>query len=232
MPDRARAAEDPPTDRRLLRGQATRARVLDAAERLFGARGVDAVSIRDIAAEAGVTLGTVGFHAGSREALIRTVLGRRVAVLSEARRGALATLPPGAGLEALMEAYIAPYVAAAGGGDPQWRAYARLIASSVSDERIYPVIRDLYDPVAEEYLAAIRARFPQADPARLAAAFVMAVAAMLATVASRVRIDALAGGPVPAGETTRVLVAFAAGGIAHAIGAGGRGMLSPDEGPD
>jgi AcrR family transcriptional regulator len=46
-----------------------RARIRDAAIRLFGERGIDGASIRDIAAEAGVSSGLVRHHFGSKEAL-------------------------------------------------------------------------------------------------------------------------------------------------------------------
>lgn len=61
-----------------------RARIRDAALRLFAERGVDGATIRDIAAEAGVSLGLVRHHFGSKEALraacdeYASALGRQV----------------------------------------------------------------------------------------------------------------------------------------------------------
>ncbi|MFF0269390.1 TetR/AcrR family transcriptional regulator [Kribbella sp. NPDC004536] len=46
-----------------------RARIRDAALRLFGERGIEGASIRDIAAEAGVSSGLVRHHFGSKESL-------------------------------------------------------------------------------------------------------------------------------------------------------------------
>ncbi|MGW7683541.1 TetR/AcrR family transcriptional regulator [Kribbella sp. NPDC054772] len=46
-----------------------RARIRDAAIRLFGERGIEGASIRDIAAEAGVSSGLVRHHFGSKESL-------------------------------------------------------------------------------------------------------------------------------------------------------------------
>jgi AcrR family transcriptional regulator len=215
-------------DGRLVRGEATRERVLDAAERLFAEHGFDGVSIRQIAQEACVTLGTVGFHGGSKLDLFKTILARRVATLSAARRTALARLraenagPPC--LYALMDAYISPYIEIASGGDPQWRAYAKLIARIVDDERWYPHVRDLYDPVAREYLEAIHELDDRIDRGRLATAFVLSVASMLSLVASTLRIVSLSGktidtspdsAGVPAYRDT--LVAFCVGGIERAV---------------
>lgn len=205
------------TDGRLMRGRATRERVLDAAERLFAAEGFDAVSIRRIAAEAGVTLGVVGFHGGSKHNLIRTVLGRRVEALNARRRAALATLratqnPPD--LRDLVEAYLAPYLEYASQGDPQWRAYARLIARIASDDRWYPSVGGLYDPVAREYLQAMQDARPDARQKDLVTALTLTVASMLSLVASRARIAGLSnrapGSPMDYRDT---LITFCMGGI-------------------
>jgi AcrR family transcriptional regulator len=48
--------------------------VLDAAARLFARHGVDGVSLRDIAAEANVSLGLISRYVGDRRALIDAVL--------------------------------------------------------------------------------------------------------------------------------------------------------------
>ena len=63
----------------------TQVRLLDAAERLVGERGVDAVSLRAINAEAGSNVAAAHYHFGSKEALVRAVLDRRMTVLAEER---------------------------------------------------------------------------------------------------------------------------------------------------
>ncbi|MEO9781843.1 MAG: TetR/AcrR family transcriptional regulator [Sedimentitalea sp.] len=205
------------TDGRLLRGEATRERVLDAAERLFAAEGFDAVSIRRIAAEAGVTLGVVGFHGGPKQNLMRTVLERRVEALSTRRLAALEALraansPPA--LRDLVDAYLTPYLEYASQGDPQWRAYARLIARIANDDRWYPSVGGLYDPVAREYLQAMQQARPDAPQQELATALTLTVASMLSLVASRARIAGLSnrapGSPMEYRDT---LITFCMGGI-------------------
>ncbi len=214
-------------DGRLVRGEATRERVLDAAERLFADHGYDAVSIRQIAKEAEVTLGVVGFHSGSKEELFSTILRRRVELLSARRMSALDALRHGGQaitIRSLMAAYINPYIDFASAGDPQWLAYARLIAHLAGDSRWYPHVKDLYDPVALIFLGEIERLYPEAARDRLAAALVMSVAAMLSTVASTVRIAALASGndfpPADTGERLashrETLIDFCTGGIERA----------------
>jgi AcrR family transcriptional regulator len=214
-------SKSPKPDGRVARGEITRARVLDAAERCFAATGFDAVSIRQIAAESGVTLGVVGFHGGSKEELFRTVLARRTETLNRLRRESLAQLRANESvtLEDLIDAYITPYLDIASRGDPQWRAYAQLIARLVSDDRYYPEMKDRYDPVALEYLAAIAELYPEADPQLMATALVLTVASMISIVASNLRIDGLSGKPAPRTPLgyRKVLVDFCAGGFRRAI---------------
>ena len=70
----------------------TQVRLLDAAERLIGARGVEGVSLRAINAEAGSNVAAAHYHFGSKESLVRAVLARRMSVLAE-ERYALARAP-------------------------------------------------------------------------------------------------------------------------------------------
>jgi AcrR family transcriptional regulator len=70
----------------------TQVRLLDAAERLIGERGVDAVSLRAINGEAGSNVAAVHYHYGSKEALVRAVLDRRMSVLAEQRAAGLDAL--------------------------------------------------------------------------------------------------------------------------------------------
>jgi AcrR family transcriptional regulator len=62
-----------------------RARIRDAAIRLFADRGIGAATIRDIAAEAGVSSGLVRHHFGSKEALRDTCDAYAVDRMNELR---------------------------------------------------------------------------------------------------------------------------------------------------
>ena len=58
----------------------TTAAILDAAEKLFAERGFTAVTVRDIAAEAGVSHALVHRYLGAKEEVYRAMLSRRETV--------------------------------------------------------------------------------------------------------------------------------------------------------
>ena len=69
MPEKSQAA----------RGRAEesgRAAIMDAAERLFAERGIDAVSLRTINAEAGYSVAALHYHFATRDGLVRALLER------------------------------------------------------------------------------------------------------------------------------------------------------------
>lgn len=210
------------SDGRLARGEATRERVLDAAERCFAARGFEAVTIRQIAREAGVTLGVVGFHGGSKEDLFTTVVTRRAETLHNLRMAGLSALRQQGNLtiRALVDAYITPYLEIASRGDPQWRAYAKLIAREASHAPNSPHVRNLYNPAARAFITEILALCPDARPEVPATTLTLMVSSMLSIVASRERVAELTGLPISDSpvDYRDVLVDFCTGGIEKALG--------------
>lgn len=64
----------------------TKQRILDAAEHLFAKNGFHVTSLRSITGKAGVNLAAVNYHFGSKEALLESVLERRIIPLNRVRR--------------------------------------------------------------------------------------------------------------------------------------------------
>ncbi|UCE78407.1 MAG: TetR/AcrR family transcriptional regulator [Nitrospiraceae bacterium] len=63
----------------------TKQRILDAAEHLFAHEGFKGTSLRDVTGRAGVNLAAVNYHFGSKEALLRAVMERRLIPLNQVR---------------------------------------------------------------------------------------------------------------------------------------------------
>ncbi|WP_375588151.1 TetR family transcriptional regulator [Hoeflea alexandrii] len=220
------AAPDKPRRRAVSkRSLATSLSILDAAERLFAERGYDGASVRDIAKAAGTQIASISFHHVSKETLFERVVERRASELSQLRLDALSalkTLDAEPTLEALLSAFLRPYLEKAGAGDPQWLAYARLVAMVSADARWHRISERCFDPTAGVFIAEIARLFPHADRSTIAVSFIFSVSSMLSLSTSTWRIEALseAAGTQPAMDRLADhLVRFCEAGMHAGLGA-------------
>ncbi|GAA2445610.1 hypothetical protein GCM10010191_73150 [Actinomadura vinacea] len=87
---------------------ATRNRILDAAERLFGERGFAGTSLRAVTTTARVNVASIYYHFESKEGLLRAVARRAMASVSEERHRLLDELCTRGdpGVEELVRAFV------------------------------------------------------------------------------------------------------------------------------
>ena len=91
----------------------TKERLLDAAETLFGERGVAAVSVRDITAAADANIAAVNYHFRSKDGLLQAAISRRMEPLNAERIRLLNLVESAAGdapltLERILSAFVGP----------------------------------------------------------------------------------------------------------------------------
>jgi AcrR family transcriptional regulator len=86
----------------------TKTRILDAAEKLFGQKGFDVTSLRDITTEAQVNLAAVNYHFQSKDSLIDAVIERRILPVNQRRLEMLETAGPSPSVERILEAFMVP----------------------------------------------------------------------------------------------------------------------------
>lgn len=150
--------------RKEVRGVGTRERILATAERLFATYGYDGVSIRQIGADADAQIALINYHFGTKEELYRAVFENRIAPLTERRRAALARALSGkAGkptIEAVLDALARPWIEM--NRSEEGHHYTRLIAREGTDPRETErsILRDMLDPVAREFIAAMEQVMP------------------------------------------------------------------------
>lgn len=82
------------TSRQERRKAATRGAILDAAESLALAAGVEELRVEDVARDADVGVGTVYFHFASRLGLVLAVIDRCMTMYEQSQRAALASDAP------------------------------------------------------------------------------------------------------------------------------------------
>lgn len=105
----AKRAETPPKRRTNYHHGNLRAAMIEAAIRLIEEKGAEAVTVREVARQAGVSSGAPFRHFASRKALMTAVAEEAMAKLRAEIEGRLAGAAPGdpfAGLLALAEAYV------------------------------------------------------------------------------------------------------------------------------
>ncbi|SNS65508.1 transcriptional regulator, TetR family [Sphingomonas laterariae] len=105
--DRDKSAAKGPAIKASRRG-ATRDRLIAAGEAMIGQRGIDGVSLEEIARAAGqANKYAVQYHFGSREGLIQAILDTRIAAIEVERHALLASMDP-TDVHAIIGAFVRP----------------------------------------------------------------------------------------------------------------------------
>ncbi len=145
----------------------TRSRILDVAEELFGERGLDRVSIRDITRKARVNLAAINYHFGSKEDLIAAVFERRVVPVNEARLAALDLVEKSAGnripkLEAVLEAFIRPALQSSLKASKGGTAFSKLFGRCLSEPspEVVILLKRQFAPLVERMDSALKKALP------------------------------------------------------------------------
>jgi AcrR family transcriptional regulator len=149
----------------------TRERVLEVAERLFAERGLDAVSVRDIIAEAEANLGAINYHFGTKDGLIEAIFERRLVPSTQERLRALEAVEMAAGdqppkLEAVLEAIFRPVVEEAMDPKRGGITFGKLMARCFVDPNpvMERVMRSHFTPVVKRFDAALSRAMPNLSP--------------------------------------------------------------------
>ena len=175
----------------------TKERILNAAERLFSERGIDGVSLREIASSAGVQLALISYYFRTKAGLYRAVFHRRIHPISAERtsrlRDLMARKNPPPTIEEVLDALARPWVELRDkrGG----LLYTRLIAREVGDPRegSRGIVREMLDPIALEFIAAMEKLLPNHPKAEIHWTYHFFIGGLLLVLLKQERIDRLSG---------------------------------------
>jgi len=150
-------------------GEATRMRILDAAERLFAENGIDGISLRRIMSLARVSISQINYHFGTKEALLRAVFVRRAVphiksrmeLLDEARQ-----VPADRRLEVLVRGYFAP-VEWFSAGERESVNFHRILARIGLDPSNVgrSMLTEFYDDFQHQVIAELQRLLPEVPEA-------------------------------------------------------------------
>ena len=147
----------------------TRARLLEAAERLFAERGFEATSVRDITTEAGCNVAAVNYHFGGKDSLyletFRNLLGelrdRRIRRIRADMDAAGADASLELFLESMANAFLEPLVV-----DGRGRLLTAMVSRELMDHRLPAnvFLGEFVQPVLEVAVEQLAKVGPRLDP--------------------------------------------------------------------
>ena len=222
---RRRAPLRPPSGLRAARAEPARpdrkADILLAAEKLFAQRGYHAVTIREIATEAGVPLALVGYYYGPKHELFHAIFAHWNSTIEE-RLHALRAIdidPQDATtLPRIVDAFTGPVLRLRASSEGEY--YALLVARELYhlQEETDRVMRAYFDPLALAFIEALSISLPHATRAQVAWCYQFALGALLHHI-SDTRVERLSNGESKAGDPAAagLLTAFIVGGFRAAL---------------
>ncbi|HXB60472.1 MAG TPA: TetR/AcrR family transcriptional regulator [Candidatus Acidoferrales bacterium] len=152
----------------------TRKRVIEAAEKLFARRGIEAVSVRDITQAAGVNLAAINYHFGTKNALAAEVFKQMIDPLNAQRLQLLDNVETKAGrkapgLEAVLEAMIRPAVERGFDQRQDSETFLRLTGRCLSEPNaeLEQIVRAHFEKLIRRFDAAFLRALPGLDPEEL-----------------------------------------------------------------
>ncbi|WP_231696591.1 TetR family transcriptional regulator [Ottowia caeni] len=196
--------------------------ILLAAEKLFAQHGYHAVSLRQIAGEAGVPLALVGYYFGAKNELFHAIFERwhptieaRLALLREAVSASgtkASTLPR------IVRAFVEPVLQMR--ASPEGEFYALLVSRELTYTRDESdrVLREFFDPLAHAFIDALHTARPHASRAQAAWSYQFALGALLHHISDQ-RVGRLSHGANTPNDAAAapLLVDFIAAGINAAL---------------
>lgn len=172
----------------------TKQTILDAAEAEFAEHGYDIVSMRDVADRATVPLGLINYHFGAKEKLFEAVIARRADELNARRRDALAAIGKAPTIEAILVAFLRPYLELTLQGGPGWRSYGRLVAQTGQSHRWSTLITGHFGEVAKLFIASFMRAEPRLTREKATRGYVHMVAVMMGIFAANDLLDIISDG--------------------------------------
>ena len=195
--------------------------ILLAAEKLFAQHGYHAVSIRQIADEAGVPLALVGYYYGPKNELFQAIFAHWNHTIEERLADLAAVNVDPADtrtLPRIVEAFTGPVLALRASTEGEY--YALLVARELYlvNEEADLVLRSYFDPLAHAFIDALHRALPHATRGQVAWGYQFALGALLHHLIDS-RVERLSRGENRTADPAAgaLLVNFIVGGLRAAL---------------
>ena len=147
----------------MIERSTTKSKILDAAETLFGIKGFEATSLRDITTAAEVNLAAINYHFQSKDSLIDAIVARRIEPVNNRRFEMLDAAGPNPTVEQIMTAFMAPVM------QIKVDALVPLIGRILSNPELFVerVFHKHLAPVSQRFVDALSKAMPELPPSEL-----------------------------------------------------------------
>lgn len=178
------------------KGDATRARILDAAEVLFSRRGYDGTSLRDIAGLAEVRLGLVHYHFGVKAQILAATIDRRLDCLRgliQSRFDEVEHAGQPLTIEQSVRAFILPFLEVSADPSHEMRNFVIMTSHLMSSYRLPEVKPSLMrlGAISAIFTSSVRKAVPHANEGDLLTATYLIEAALIFMVQDQGFLDDL-----------------------------------------
>ena len=172
---------------------ATKTRLLDSAERLFAERGFAGASLRAVTQAAGTSVSAANYHFGSKEALLRATLLRRVEPVNRKRIARLDALEADArtpSVEDILEAFLQPAFEMRSASAEKAVQIRQVAARLFADppELVASLKRDLFEEVTTRFLAACCRALPDRNPEDIELSFHFTIGILVHLIAGHLDV--------------------------------------------
>ena len=174
------------------RGRDTKERLLDAAEALFAERGFEGTSMRAITQAAGASVSAANYHFGSKEALLRATLLRRVGPINRRRFELLEAIErESAGeapsVERVLDAFLRPVFEQVAASPDAPARYRQVVSRLYSDppDIVAALKPEIFGPVSERVLDLLGLALPDRQRDELALALQLTVGLMVHVISGQ-----------------------------------------------
>ena len=176
--------------------------ILDSAEAQFAQRGYHGVSMRQIAAEAGISVSLAQYHFRTKEALFGAVMERRIVAINHQRLNRLDAVEVDSAstgtvkVADVLRSFLEPTVLLSRDKASGGKCYAQLISQITNDPQPHAqnVSMAFTDPIARQTMRVLHLALPDLDHPTLTWCYVFAVGSMISAISPTGRVRRLSGG--------------------------------------
>jgi AcrR family transcriptional regulator len=172
--------------------------ILDAAEYLFSKRGLDGVTLRDVAQRVGVHTTLLHYYFDDKRAVFDAVFARRAGVTSGKRMQALEAYEKATGdnptVEGALHAFLDTDLDLYLNGGEGWMNYAAFGARASITPEGAALMDEHFDPVVLKLVSILKRAMPGTPEENIFWGYHFVTGALMNTLARTGRIDRLSGG--------------------------------------